>query len=349
MDESARILLVDDSKLDLQIHTATLAQHGFRTTTAEDAEEALRAARADAPDLILIASAMRATDGFELCSRLRRDPRLRNTPVIFITKSSSAQEIDRSFAAGGVDYIQKPCHLSEFLARVRTHVRLYRLLREVESLKEAAIDSNPLTHLPGNNTIVAKVDEALARGDDVCVVYADLDNFKSYNDAYGFTDGDDVLLFTAETLNTVLRVVCGGEGFLGHVGGDDFVLIVPTRCVEEVGREITSHFDRGVPDFYREEDRRRGYLSATDRRGHRVRVPFVSVSLGGVPLQHRGFGRAVEVFSVCAEVKKAAKAVPGSNLFLDRRGQETEAGAGEAPPVPAAEAAPVPDVPADRI
>lgn len=319
MDEGARILLVDDSPLDLQVHAATLAQHGFRTRTAGCEAEALSQARADALDLILIASAMRETDGFELCARLKRDPALRNTPVIFITKSSSAQEIDRSFAAGGVDYIQKPCHLSEFLARVRTHVRLYRLLREVENLKEAAIDSNPLTHLPGNNTIVARVDEALVRGDDVCVIYADLDNFKSYNDAYGFTDGDDVLLFSAETLNTVLRVACGGRGFLGHVGGDDFVLIVPTECVEEVGREITSHFDRGVPDFYRDEDRQRGYLRSVDRRGHRVRVPFVSISLGGVPLRQRGFVRAVEVFAACAEVKKAAKAVPGSNLFVDRR------------------------------
>ncbi len=319
MDSDAKILLVDDSLQDLQIHAATLVQHGYRIVTAGNAEEALLLSEADAPDLYLIASAMKDIDGFELCERLKQDPRLLNTPVIFITKSSSAQEIDRSFAAGGVDYIRKPCHLSEFLARVRTHIRLFRLLREVEGLKEAAIDLNPLTHLPGNNTIVQKVEEAVVRQQDLCVIYADLDNFKSYNDAYGFSEGDDVLLFTAETLHTVLRVVCDGEGFLGHVGGDDFVLMVPTEKAQEVGQEITLRFDRGVPDFYTDEDRQRGYLRSLDRRGQRVRVPFVSISLGGVILQRRQFSRAVEVFSVCAEVKKAAKAVPGSNLFLDRR------------------------------
>jgi PleD family two-component response regulator len=319
MEDGAKILLVDDSLQDLRIHAATLARHGYRVVSAGNAEEALLLAEADAPDLFLIASRMEHIDGFELCERLKQDPRLVNTPVVFITKSSSAQEIDRSFSAGGVDYIQKPCHLSEFLARVRTHIRLYRLLREVEDLREAAIDSNPLTHLPGNNTIVSQVEKAVADRTDVCVIYADLDNFKAYNDAYGFSDGDDVLLFTAETLHTVLRVVCQGEGFLGHVGGDDFVLIVPSDMAETVGQEITNRFDRGVPDFYSDEDRARGYIKTADRRGQRVKVPFISISLGGVVLRRREFTRSVEVFSVCADVKKAAKAVPGSNLFLDRR------------------------------
>lgn len=322
MEDGAKILLVDDSLQDLRIHKATLLHHGYRVVSAGNAEEALLLAEADAPDLFLIASRMEHIDGFELCERLKQDPRLLNTPVVFITKSSSPQEIDRSFAAGGVDYIKKPCHLSEFLARVRTHIRLYRLLREVEGLREAAIDSNPLTHLPGNNTIVSRVEQAVAAQEDVCVIYADLDHFKAYNDAYGFSAGDDVLLFTAETLHTVLRVTCKDEGFLGHVGGDDFVLIVPADKAEEVGREITSRFDRGVPDFYSDEDQARGYIMALDRRSQRARMPFVSISLGGVILRKRVFTRAVEVFSVCADVKKAAKAVPGSNLFLDRRNGE---------------------------
>lgn len=319
MHRDARILLVDDSLQDLRVHAATLAQHGYRVATATNAEEALLQAESDAPDLFLIASQMEDADGFELCRRLKLDPGLLHIPVIFITRSSSAAEIDLGFSAGGVDYIRKPCHLSEFLARVRTHIRLYLLLREVEGLKEAAIDSNPLTHLPGNNTIVGKVEEAVAGGDDVCVIYADLDNFKSYNDAYGFSAGDDVLLFAAETLQTVLRTVCHGDGFLGHVGGDDFVLIAPAAHIDEVGREVTTRFDHGVADFYNDEDQERGYLDAPDRAGRRMRLPFVSISLGGVILQRYSFTRAVEVFSVCAEVKKAAKAVPGSNLFVDRR------------------------------
>ena len=322
METEAKILLVDDSLSDLQIHAATLVQHGYQVVTAGNAEEALHLAEAEAPDLFLIASQMEHIDGFELCERFKQIPRLLNTPVIFITGSSSALEIDRSFAAGGVDYIKKPCHLSEFLARVRTHIRLFSLLREIEALKESAIDSDPLTHLPGNNTIMTRVEEAVKADEDGCVIYVDLDNFKSYNDAFGFSAGDDVLLFTAETLQVVLQIICRDEGFLGHVGGDDFVLLISSDMAEEAGREIVARFDAGIPSFYSDEDQKRGYIKSADRRGKRMNVPFVSISLGGVVLRRRSFKRAVEVFSICAEVKKAAKAVPGSNLFLDRRGEE---------------------------
>ena len=322
MGTAGKILLVDDSLMDLRIHAGTLVQHGFQVAAAGNAEEALLLAEADAPDLFLIASHMEHIDGFELCEQLKQDPRYLNRPVIFITRSSFAQEIDHSFAAGGVDYLTQPCHLSEVLARVRTHIRLYRLLREVEELKEAAIDSNPLTHLPGNNTIVARVEEAVQANRDECVIHADLDNFKIYNDTFGFSAGDDVLLFTAETLQVVLQSVCRENGFLGHVGGDDFVLVVPVDQVQEVGRQIIARFVAGVPGFYPEKVQKRGYINSRDRRGLRVKIPFVSISMGGVILRQRSFTRAVEVFSVCAEVKKAAKAVSGSNLFLDRRTRE---------------------------
>lgn len=322
MDTREKILLVDDSLLDLRIHAGTLAKHGYLVVTAASDEEALSLAEADPPDLFLIAARTKHLDGFGLCERIKQDQRFFNTPVVFITQSGSAREIDRSFSAGGVDYIKKPCHLSEFLARVRTHIRLYRLLREVEALKEEAIDLNPLTHLPGNNTIVARVENSVKENLDDCIIHVDLDNFKSYNDAFGFSAGDDVLRFSADLLQTVLQAVCGDEGFLGHVGGDDFVLIVSNSQAQEVGREIVTRFDSGILDFYSEDDRKRGYIKSVDRRGQRVKVPFISISMGGVILGKRSFTRSVEVFSACAEVKKAAKAVPGSNLFLDRRNGE---------------------------
>jgi diguanylate cyclase (GGDEF)-like protein len=314
------IFIVDDQAQDLKIHASTLKAQGYDIVTASNGEEALLRVEADVPDLFLVAAKMQAMDGFTLCERLKEDARLINVPVIFVTAAPSSEDIDHGYAAGGVDYISKPCHLSEFLARVRTHIRLYQLLQEVARLQDTAIDANPLTHLPGNNTIVSTIQEAIDLKLDMTVLYADLDNFKSFNDYYGFSDGDDLLLFTAETLQTAIRTVCGGDAFLGHIGGDDFVVMVRSEHTEELAAAILRQFDAGAPAFYREEDARRGYIETEDRQGKQVRFPLVTLSLGGVRLLSYDFSLFLEVASVCAEVKHMAKSIPGSNLFLDRRG-----------------------------
>jgi diguanylate cyclase (GGDEF)-like protein len=276
-NKKARILIVDDSQQDLRIHAGTLRNQGYDVVTACSAEEALLLVEAGIPDLFLIETNLSGMDGYTLCERIKEDSRLLNTPVIFVTDSRSPEDIDHGYSAGAVDYIVKPCHLSEFLARVRTHINLYELLREVERLRELAIDANPLTHLPGNNTIVSTIQEAIEGNMDVAIVYCDLDNFKAYNDAYGFNEGDEVLLFTAETLQTVLRLTCGEEYFLGHIGGDDFVMMVPADKMEKVGNEVARRFDKGAPAFYNEEDQERGFIISLDRQGNATEFPIVSI------------------------------------------------------------------------
>jgi diguanylate cyclase (GGDEF)-like protein len=331
IETTPKIFIVDDREQDLRIHAATLRAHGFEVVTATNGEEALLLVEADVPDLFLIAAKMRAMDGFTLCERLKDDARLINVPVIFVTAAPTSEDIDHGYAAGGVDYISKPCHLSEFLARVRAHIRLYHLLQEVARLEDVAIDSNPLTHLPGNNTINARLQEAIDRDHDKTVLYADLDNFKAFNDHYGFSDGDDLLLFTAETLQTAIRTICHGESFLGHIGGDDFVLMVDAAEAEAVAREVIRQFDLGAPNFYSDEDRERGAITAEDRQGNVMEFPIVSLSLGGVQLRAYRFTRYLELANVCAEVKHMAKTVPGSNLFMDRRGERVPDHLVEAP------------------
>jgi len=313
------ILIADNSAQDLRIHASTLEREGFRITAVATAERVLAIAQDTVPDLFLLATGLTDMDGYALCERLKKDPRLTDVPVVFVTESRLPQDIDRGYTAGGVDYIVKPCPLSEFLARVKTHVRLHRLLLEVHRLREIAIDSSPLTHLPGNNAIVATIQDAVDNDEDVCVIYCDLDNFKAYNDYYGFSEGDEVLLFTAEALQTALRTVCGGKGFLGHIGGDDFVAVVDSVRAVAFGAQITRWFDERIPAFYSLEDAERGSIHAKNRRGRVVEFPLVALSMGGVHLKGRGFTRYLEVVSICAEVKKAAKRVAGTNLLLSRR------------------------------
>ncbi len=326
--KASRVLIVDGSPQDLRIHATTLRGEGYDVATAVDGAGAKASIDERVPELLLIAKQLADGDGYALCADLKRDPRLTKVPVVFITDSRAAEDISRCYEVGGVDYIVKPCPLIEFLMRVRQPIRFLHLLWEVERLGEVNIDNNPLTHLPGNNTIVQAVQQAIDNGDDVAVLYTDLDNFKAYNDAYGFNDGDDVLLFNAETLQTVLRVVCNDDGFLGHVGGDDFVMIVAADKLQKVGQEIAARFDRGVPAFYNEDDRERGWIQAEDRQGNTTRFPLMTISMGAVLLKQRPFRMHVEVSEVCAEVKHMAKSITGSNLFVDRRHGEAIGGNG---------------------
>lgn len=319
MEGRARILMVGNSLHHLRIHAVTLQNRGYDVVTARDQGEALQVLEHHTPDLLLLEAEDPGLDGFGICRRLKAEERLANVPAIFITGSRLPEVVDRVYAAGGVDFIVKPCPLSEFLARIETQIRLHNLLLKVEQLKAIAIDANPLTHLPGNNTIVMTIQSAIDHRDDAALIYTDLDNFKSYNDAYGFSAGDDVLLFNANTLQDVLRQVCGDKGFLGHIGGDDFVMMLPAEKLDEVGERIVQAFDEGIPEFYTDEDRRRGGIRATDRSGGVRDFPLVSISLAGILLRHHEFSRYVEVAAACVELKKAAKARQGSNLFVDRR------------------------------
>ncbi len=319
MIQKARILVVNPSKQERQVHASTLAAQGYEMVTAISGEEALFLLEAGTPDLFLIAADTPGMDGFALCEQIKTDPRLLNVPVIFTTHKRENDAIARSYAVGAVDYLVVPCHLSEILARVRTHIHLHNLLLEVERLREVAIDSNPLTHLPGNNTIMEVIQDSIDCQLDMGLIYTDLDNFKSYNDAYGFSAGDDVLMFTSEVLQEAMQEECGGDGFLGHIGGDDFVMMVPLQDLEKVGETIVRKFDQGSSRFYTEEDRVQGGIVAPDRNGIIQKFPIVSISMGGLGLKCRRFTRYVEVAAACAEVKHAAKEIPGSNLFMDKR------------------------------
>ncbi len=331
---AARIVIVDDADMDLRVHATTLRAQGYEVVTATSGTGALAIVETLVPDLFLVAAHMREMDGFTLCERLKDDPRLINVPVIFVMPQPKPDEIDRGYEAGGVDYIAKPCHLSEFLARVAAQIRMFKLLQEVARLEEVAIDANPLTHLPGNNTIVSTIQRAIDAREDVTVIYADLDNFKAFNDHYGFSNGDDVLLFTAETLQTSIRVICPEGAFLGHEGGDDFVMMVDAAHAERLGEEIVKRFDSGAAAFYSDAEAERGHIEAFDRQGRPVRYPIVTLSLAGVRLRTYDFHRFLEVASVCAEVKHAAKAQPGSLLFMDRRGKAINIDGVSAVPVP---------------
>ena len=178
---------------------------------------------------------------------------------------------------------------------------------------------HPSTRLPGAVEIEAEVTRRLETGARFAMCYADLDHFKEFNDRYSYYDGDRVIRILAKILHDVVKGLCGEEGFVGHIGGDDFIFVVPTQAVGEACAEIVNVFDLLIPYQYSEQDRRAGYFFGKDRRGQLHRVPLMTVSIGVVTNERRNFQHAAQVSELATEMKSYAKTLPGSVYSIDRR------------------------------
>ena len=306
---SERILVVDDDPDILQFVRLNLELDGFAVELAGGGREALEFAAASPPDLMLLDVMMPEIDGLTVLRRLRSDPTTANIPVIVLTARSLAEDRVKGLDLGADDYITKPFDLEELIARVRTVLRRSQQMR----------DLSPLTGLPGNFRITAKLEECLETGDLIAVVHADLDNFKAFNDHYGFMRGDTVIKFTARTLLEAAEAVGDPIGFVGHVGGDDFVAIVMSENVKPFCDEIVTRFDDGILDQYDTADALQGYIEVTDRRGERHAFPICSLSMGVATAEHRRLTSEWEASSIASEMKEVAKRTPGTNYQIDRR------------------------------
>jgi GGDEF domain-containing protein len=189
----------------------------------------------------------------------------------------------------------------------------------LQRMRDEARGANPLTGLPGNITIAKYIDECIAKERIICVLYCDLDNFKAYNDKYGFTKGDEAILYTRDCLLTVAKRKEMRNIFVGHEGGDDFVVICDFQYWEEYAKLFITLFDRGIYQFYNGVDARNGYIESVNRKGERQRFPLMSVSVAVVSNKLRRFTRHAEMIQVAAEVKKYVKSIDGSCYAIDRR------------------------------
>ena len=196
---------------------------------------------------------------------------------------------------------------------------LNRKNKELEMLYGMALDANPVTGLPGNNSVAAAITKAMQDEEPLCVIYTDLDNFKAFNDKYGFALGDEIIKFTADVLNkSILNAGCR-DSFIGHIGGDDFVLLAPSNKITAVVDFIIQEFDAGVVRYYDAKDLARGFISSENRQGIIEDFPIMSISMAGVDLSHQCYKEYIEVNDACAELKKKSKSTPGSAFSLDLR------------------------------
>lgn len=240
------------------------------------------------------------------CRKIKADPYTGVVPVIYVAEGGTRARIDalEAFAddvvAGDMDEVETLTRLRCTLAR-----------------SDRDVNVHPSTRLPGAPAIRDAIEARLETSFAAC--YADLDHFKEFNDRYSYVEGDRVIRLLAALLHDTVRGLVGDDGFVGHIGGDDFIFLIPRDRVDDVCTEIVQTFDTLIAYQYSENDRRAGYFFGKDRRGQLHRVPLMTLSIGVVTNERRTFTHSGAVSALATEMKTYAKTLPGSVYAIDRR------------------------------
>jgi DNA-binding response OmpR family regulator len=302
-----RILVVDDEVDIGRVITLQFQNEGYQTTLVRNGTEALQIAQQQQFDLIILDLLLPDIDGFTVLGGLRAQPQTTLTPIILLSALNAPHEKVRGLELGADDYITKPFSTPELQARAQAAMR--------RSEREGG--ANPSTRLPGNMAIERAIALRIEAQQPFAVCYCDLDNFKAYNDTYGFFKGDAVIVRTAQILTEVIHEHGLPDDFVGHIGGDDFVVITTPDKVTEVCEAAITTFDEIVPLFYDPTARARGYIAGTDRQGHAAQFPMLSISIAVVSSDAKSISHPGEVSQRSIELKKRAKNLPGSAFIVE--------------------------------
>jgi diguanylate cyclase (GGDEF)-like protein len=303
------ILIVED---DINLRTVLkmqLERAQYAVRAAEDGEAGLKLISEKIPDLVLLDVMMPGMDGWEVCRIIKSDLATANVPVIMLTARNEAVDRVRGLDGGANDYLTKPYEVDELLARVRNILQWSKLQRA----------ANPLTGLPGNITIDSEVQRRIAQEEPFSFLYVDIDNFKAFNDYYSFQKGDEAIRITASILTSTVSLEGSAGDFVGHIGGDDFVLVLNPETAQAVVDEIIHEFDRKIPKLYDSVDRDRGHIESKDRQGAVKKFGVMSITVAVVRNHNQNFAHIGELSQAAAELKSFGKKETGSVVVWDRR------------------------------
>ena len=302
------IYIIDDDDSSIVIFRELFKndpEYKFISVKSDQIDIALK----NIPSLIVINEDAIDRDVIELCRKIRKDEDNTITPVIVVSSNGSKQHRMKILQESIEYYIKKPVDEEYLYYTVKNLNRLLAINRRI----------SPLTGLPGNVQIHAELKKRLSRKTPFCVLYLDLDNFKSYNDVYGFLKGDQIIEFTAEVIVREIHDSGLQDCFIGHIGGDDFVAIVDGLNCEKLCQNILPRFDANVTKYFTDEDLERGYIEVPNRKGIVEQFPLTSLSIGVVVADTNRFHNILEIGEIGAQVKHAAKSVMGSSYAVDRR------------------------------
>lgn len=306
---SKKILVIDDTELMQRMIRDILGKEGYEVYSAYSGEEGLSKVASVKPDLIILDIIMPGMSGFDVCRILRADDSNILTPIIMLTAQVREDDKLIGLEMGADDYIIKPFNSRELVSRVRnTLVRIDR--------NRCA---NPLTGLSGNIEIQSELNHRLANQVPTAVIYCDLDNFKAFNDVYGFAKGDSAIRLTADIIRDAVHQAGDRDDFIGHIGGDDFIIITSPDKYADICRLVIEDFDRKILFLYNDIDSKNKYILTKDRLGQVKTFPIMSISLAVVTNETTGYENYLQIAEAAAEVKKYVKSLPGSNFLKDRR------------------------------
>jgi PleD family two-component response regulator len=304
-----KVLVVDDEDHIRRILKFQLEKHNYRVVLAENGEIALELVRRESPDLIILDLMMPKIDGFETCRRIRQNFQTAQIPIIMLTAKSELPDKIKGLQDGANDYLIKPFSNEELLLRVRNVLEW--------SLKQK--EANPLTGLPGNRAIEKELQGRIESKEPFAFLYLDIDNFKPYNDHYGYQKGDEAILFLSDIVTEAVNSLGGANDFVGHIGGDDFVIITSPARAEFISRHIIDEFDKGSLILLREDDIRKGFMEVRNRLGEIKRMPLMSLTIALVIDDEGKLKHYAQVNDIASELKRYGKGMVGSVVVRERR------------------------------
>lgn len=302
------IYIIDDDDSSIVIFRELFKNdkdYKFISVKTEQIDIALK----NIPSLIVINEDAIDRDVVDLCRKIRKDEDNTITPVIVVSSKSDKDHRVRILQESIEYFIKKPVDEQYLYYTVKNLNRLLSSNRRI----------SPLTGLPGNVQIHAELKKRIVKKESFSVLYLDLDNFKAYNDEYGFLKGDEVIKYTANVITKCIHNDFNQIGFVGHIGGDDFIAVVPYKDTEALCQQIIARFDKGIKSFYNEADIENGYIEIANRKGIVEKFPLVSISIAVVVADKNRFDNILEIGDVSAQVKHAVKSVLGSSYAIDRR------------------------------
>lgn len=264
------------------------------------------------PDLILIEGGFLVTGGAGIVQEFRSNTIFGNVPIVALLnrediEASSWQDVS----------------IDDYLAVDETDSSIARRLRFISRRAVREMDMNPLTRLPGNESIIRSIQGMFDAGEDIAIAWVDIDNFKPFNDRYGFSRGDEILLAAGRIITNAVRELNAEKTFVGHIGGDDFVFMCPTDHVRRLCEEVISRFDMVIRNFYNDEDLDQGGIVSTGRDGSVKTFPIMTVTIAVVLNEGGRYTHYGQATQDATDIKKYLKALDGSNYMIDRRALKT--------------------------
>ena len=273
-------------------------------------EKELQSVLKNIPSLIIInEDSLENQNSLEICQKIKKDDDNSITPIIVLSSQGEHNHRIELLNQGIIHYIKHPIDEEYIYYTIQNILNLIYINRRV----------SPLTGLPGNVQIQAEIKKHFASKETFAMMYIDLDNFKAYNDLYGFLKGDEIIKLTAKTIIKNVHATIYEESFVGHIGGDDFVAIIPKTDYDKICQDIIADFDLNILKYFTDEDVEKGYMEVENRKGVLEQFPLTSISIGVVEVKKGRFANVLEIGEAGAGVKHLAKTIQGSTYVVDRR------------------------------